>query len=251
MPQRLHELLATESSRKSQVETCRADLTNAFEKKRHLFQKRVITFKPAAEGAEPKTEEQLDLQTTVVKELRLLSDLWAGALDTSSAIAETNTVAKANVLLEGDTIPLLTEMPATALLELEKRLGEIQGVFSSIPTLDPAKGFRPDEKEGEGISRAFDEEKTRTQKVQEPIVLYPATDKHPAQTQLVSLDKPIGKIVTQEWSGLVTPAQKAEYLDRIEVLRRAVKAARARANEAEVREKRVGARLFRYILEGM
>jgi hypothetical protein len=51
----------------------------------------------------------------------------------------------------------------------------------SIPTLDPAKGFTHDSAKGAHVFKAREVTKTRTQKVQEPLTLAPATDKHPAQ----------------------------------------------------------------------
>jgi hypothetical protein len=66
----------------------------------------------------------------------------------------------------------------------------------------------------------------------------------------LNLDKPIGTLVTQEWSSAITVAAKGDLLDRIEEVLRAVKKARARANELEldVRENKIGAALMKYIV---
>jgi len=247
---KLHELLAVEGPLKAQAEKVRSDLATTFEKRRHLFVEKTVTFHPAEEGQEPVTEEQLDLQTTVKRELRLLADMWTKAIDASAAVAETNTIARASVTIEGDSTPIFTDLPATALLELEKRIGELHGLVSAIPTLDPAKGFQADAVRGVDVYRSREDLKTRTKKMQRPIVLYEATKEHPAQTQMISEDIPIGKISTHEWSGLLTPTEKTEMLDRVEAIRRAVKAARARANEADVQEKKIGERLFEFVIEG-
>jgi hypothetical protein len=246
---RLHELLAVEGNLKGQAEKVRTDLASSFEKKRHLFTEKLVTFKPSQDGAEPVVEEQLDLQSTVRQELTWVTDIWAQALDVSATVAEANTQARGDVVLDDGSV-ILKGMPATALLELEKRLAEVQTLLQAVPTLDPAKGFKLDDHRGKGIYRARDDVKTRTKKVQRPIVLYDATPEHPAQTQLISEDVPVGEIRTQEWSGLVTPLEKSEMLDRVEALRRAVKAARSRANEVEVSQTKIGTTLFRFMLDG-
>lgn len=243
---KLHELLAAESTVKAQADKVRADLSNTFDKKRHLFGEKIVTFVPNTEGAAPVTEEQSDLQSTVRTELRWISDLWAKAVDAAYQIAESNMAARADVVLDNGTV-LLKNMPATALLELEKRAGEIHALVTTIPTLDPAKGFKPDSDKGQGIFKAREVTKTRTKKTIRPIVKYEATKEHPAQVDLINEDLPIGTIREQEWSGLITPAEKADMLTRAEELRRALKTARSRANEATAATDKVASKLFSYV----
>ncbi len=155
----------------------------------------------------------------------------------------------ADVVLEDDKETILLKgVPATALLELEKRIAEIHALVAAIPTLDPAKGFVIDVDRPFGTYKAREVEKTRTQKTNQPVVLYDATDKHPAQVQLLQVDVPIGRIQEQEWSGLITPSNKADLIGRAEQVMRAVKRARARANEADVPvKKKIGAEVVKYI----
>ncbi len=62
------------------------------------------------------------------------------------------------------------------------------------------------------------------------------------------MDKPVGTIQEQEWSGLITPAAKSDYIARAETLGRAVRAARSRANTVEVdTTKRIGATLLTFV----
>lgn len=243
---KLHELLAAEGTAKAQADKCRSDLLNTFDKKRHLFGEKVVTFLPNTEGAQPVTEEQSDLQSTVKTELKWIADIWSKALDAAYQIAESNMGARADVVLDDGTT-LLRDVPATALLELEKRAGEIHALVSAVPTLDPAKGFKPDPDRGDGIFRAREEVRTRTKKTVRPIVKYEATKEHPAQVDLIQEDIPVGQIRAQEWSGLITPAEKADMLSRAEDLRRALKTARSRANEAPAATEKVGKALFGYV----
>lgn len=246
---KVHELLAAEGTVKTQADKCRGDLLNTFDKKRHLFGEKVVTFQSNAEGVAAVTEEQSDIQSTVKTELRWIAGIWSKALDVAYQIAESNMGARAQVVLDDGTV-LLSNIPATALLELEKRAGEIHALITAIPTLDPAKGFKPDADRGEGIYRARDVIKTRTKKVPKVIVKYDATKEHPAQTEMVHVDEPTGVIREQEWSGLITPAEKADMLARAEELRRALKTARSRANESEAATGKLGTLLFDYVFNG-
>ena len=230
---KLHELLAVEGQLKTQAQTTRNELRNTFEKKRHLFEEKVVTFQSTEEGGGITKEQQSDLQSKVQTELEWIAGIWSKAIDASYLVAQANTTAFANVILDDGTL-LLEKVPATGLLELEKRVSEIEELIKGIPTLDPAKGFTLDKDRGAHIYKARDVEKTRTRKTQRPLVLYPATPEHPAQTQIISEDVPIGKIVEQEWSGLITPAIKGDMIARAETVRRAVKQARQRANDVEL-----------------
>jgi len=249
---KLHELLAIEGPLKSQADKCRTDLAASFDKKRHLFTEKLVTFKPLEEGKAPVTEEQSSLQTSVSSELNWIKGIWSKALDGAYSIAEANTVARADVVLEDGTL-LLKNVPTTALLELEKRANEIRDLVGAIPTLDPAKGFELDAARGKGIYRAKDDVRFRTKKVQKALVLYDATDKHPAQVKEISVDEVTGEIVTQEWSGMITPAEKADMLDRAEQLARAIKSARSRANGVDVPEFTVvvGSVLLSYVFDSV
>jgi hypothetical protein len=245
---KLHELLAVEGNLKGQAEKTRNDLIATFTNKGHHFSEKTISFKPNEEGAATITESQLDLQTTVPRELKWIAPFLIKSIDVSWQVAEANTVARADVILD-DGRTLLKQIPATSLLELEKRCRELSDFVSKIPTLDPAKGFRHDASRGADVFRARDEVKSRTKKVNEPLVLAPATDKHAAQVQLVTRDVVTGDITTMEWSGLITVADKGNMLSRVEELSRAVKAARSRANDQEVAktDKKIGSDIVNYV----
>lgn len=230
----MHELLAVESNLSDQADARRKEtISNTFEKKKTHFAKKIVTFFPLREGADPVTEEQLGMQTTVPQEIKWLSSHLERALDAAYQIDEANTKARADVVLD-DGSTLLKDVPATQLLQLQKRVQEIKEFVLAIPTLDPSKGFEKDENEGKNVYKARLVVKTRTQKTRVKFVKYDATDKHPAQVDVYDDDLPTGSIQTQEWSGFITVTDKSEMLDRVEELARAVKKARARANEVEV-----------------
>jgi hypothetical protein len=245
---KLHELLAVEPDYRSQAESCRADLKNTFEKKVHHFTKKVVTFKSNQDGVEDKVEGQLQLQTTVSKELDWIGDKISKVLDAGHQIDVANTLAKADLILENGTV-LLKDVPATSLLRMEHRVTELRELLHAIPTLDPAKGFEPDASEGDGIYRARDDSRNRTEKQFSFVVMVPPTDKHPAQVKELMTDKVVGAVTAQEWSSLITVAAKGDMLDRVEELLRSIKKARARANDMEldVKQNKIGADLLKYI----
>lgn len=247
---KLHELLAVQGNLSGQATKKREELKTTFEKKRHLFEETRKTFTSNDELEKPQIEEQKDIQSTITGEIDWIKPSLAKALDVAYQVDVANTEAKADVVTEDDVI-LLKDVPATTLLQLEKRVAEWKNLIDSIPTLDPAKGFQVDEARGRGYYRARDVTKPRTKKVPEVITLAPATHEHPAQVQLIQLDKPIGTILEQEWSSLITPAKKAELLDRVETLMRAVSKARAKANEhsIDVANKKIGAELLDFVFQ--
>ncbi len=248
---KLHELLAVHGSLSGQASKVRSELATTFDKKRHLFEERKKSFTPNEEvGGAIAIEEQQDIQSTVAGEIEWVSKHLAKAVDVAYQVDLANTNAKADVLTEDGTI-LAKDIPATTLLQLEKRVAEWKELIAAIPTLDPAKSFKPDESRGKGYWKARDVTKMRTKKDKKALVLYPATDKHPAQCQVLDVDTVVGTILEQEWSALITPATKADLLDRVEILYRAVTKARSKANETsiEIADKKIGAGLLEFVFK--
>ena len=246
----LHELLAVETHLENQSNKTRTELAATFEKKRHLFEEKSVTFTPLAENARVETTIQSTIQTTVAEELTWLAPYLVKALDASLQVAEANTLARADVVLEtGETIA--TAIPATALLELEKRVAEVKTLVEAIPTLDPAKGFQTDATHAKRAFKARDIRKPRTQKVKEVLVAAPATEQHPAQCHVYDKDVVVGHTEEMEWSSLITPADKADIISRVEIMARAVRAARSRANNITVdTTKHIGQALLDYVFTG-
>lgn len=156
----------------------------------------------------------------------------------------TNMAAKANVVVDGQTI--LADAPVTYLLFLEKNLTDLRTFVTSLPTLDPAEEWVADP--NSGLFKTKEVQTHRTKKVQKPLVLYPATDKHAAQTQLITEDVISGYWKTVKLSGAVSKPAVVGTLEKIEKLLKAVKEAREEANMTiEVASPNVGDAVFGYI----
>ena len=249
---KLHDLLAVQDNLKGQANKVRGELLATFKGKRHLFEGRSKTFTSSAEDAVQggTEEEKTEIQSTVGGEIAWITPYLAKMLDVAYQVDLANTEAKADVVTE-DGKNLLAGVPVTTLLQLEKRVNEIKELIEAIPTLDPAKGFVEDKEKGSGYFKARENHKTRTKKGKKLYIKYVATEKHPAQTELLDEDMPIGTVLEQEWSALLTPGQKSELLDRVEILSRAVSKARSKANEQEidVQEKKIGAKLLEFVFQ--
>jgi hypothetical protein len=161
---------------------------------------------------------------------------------------EANQRAKADVMI-GDEV-LAKDVPATVLLGLETKLAALRAVYEAIPTLMPGPTWvRDTDAKLPGVWRSVHpDQRVKTRKTIEPVVLVAATREHPAQVEKVSVDKPIGKITIQTLSGMTTSAAKSETLGRLDRLIGAVKKARQRANGVEVNKAlRIGDALMGYV----
>jgi hypothetical protein len=142
----------------------------------------------------------------------------------------------------------LNELPATALLNLESRLQELEAVYKRIPTLDPSEKWAFDSGSESWVSDtriAY-----RTAKVPKSFVAYEATKEHPAQVETFTEDVPSHRRETIVQTGSLTIADKRRKIERINTLIRAVKQARQRANDVEVGELNISVRIFSFINEG-
>ncbi len=156
----------------------------------------------------------------------------------------TNMQAKASVKL--DDAVLIEDVPVTFLLFLEKNLTDMRTIIGKIPVLDAAEDWSVDP--NSGLYKTSTVSTSRTKKVQRPLVLYPATDKHPAQTQIVTEDVMAGLWSTVKLSGAMPRPVVVGYLERVEKLLKAVKEAREEANMAtEVPSPDVGAAVWNYV----
>lgn len=126
---------------------------------------------------------------------------------------------------------------------------DIQTVINAIPVLDSVEDWKLDANSGLYKTDAIVTH--RTKKIARPIVLYQATEQHPAQTQLIQEDVIGGYWSTVKLSGAMAAPEKQQIQERIATLLKAVKMAREEANT--VTEKPVpadiGKAIFGYILE--
>ncbi|MEO0898878.1 MAG: hypothetical protein AAFY71_20870 [Bacteroidota bacterium] len=244
MSNKLHEILAIEQDRKHKANLAIGEAKKVFTKNQSVFDGMIKQYVPMEEMADQIPEESKQLESTVMQLLTEKLKPVIVAMDATLSKEETNAsnLAKAELKVGEKSFG---EFSATTLLALESYLGKVQDIYASIPVLDTSRKFTFDEQLD--YYRSDVEVKFRSIKRPKVIVKYEATDKHPAQTEIMNIDFQVGKYETTYFSGRITPTQKNRLLDRLEKLIEAVKVARSRANNVEVNQIKLGQDLFDFI----
>jgi len=250
---KLHELLAVENDLDNVSKKVVQEASNTFKTKGQLFSGAVRIYK-SLEDENGKDDysaltETRDLETTVFDKLQYVGlsvgRYWDAVLQKES----TNQIAVADLDLDG--VVLATDVPATFLLGMEKRLSDLRKMYEQIPTLTPGVKWIKDPDSGANVYKTEQpDKKYRTRKAFRHQVLVEPTEHHPAQIEKWEENENIGTFETTHWSGAITTNEKSEMLGRIDKLTRAVKKARQRANTAEVKKVNVARKLIDYINTG-
>lgn len=243
----LHELLAVEADLTNTVRSLMQEAENTFTKKSSHFdgQTRAIKYLSDARQGENATEHK-EVVTTVNDKLDYVFRHMSRLYDALYQKEEANQRAKADLVVDGAV--LIEGAPATFLLGMEGRLKQLRDMFIAIPTLYPAKKWVPSDADGDGIWKTDEAVTMRSEKDRKHKVLYEATKEHPAQITEWNEDVAVARIETVYRSGAWTPKRKADVLDRLDKLLRAVKKARQRANTVEVQSEHVADKLFEYLV---
>lgn len=245
---KLHEVLAVEGDLEGSSKKVVAEAINTFTKKNDHFMGFTKTYEPFRDGPEHQMpSEGKELVTTVEDKLAHAFAAVNGYYDAVAQKECTNQKAVADLVVNGVT--LAKDLPATFLLGLETKLKELRKMVEVVPTLQPGITWEEDTQLGKGVFKAaVKQERMRTEKRMKPVVLYEATDKHPAQVKESTEDVAIGKYVQTDWSGMISPAAKSRMLARADALIQGVKKARQRANQTEVVSISIGKVLTDFIV---
>ena len=208
-----------------------------------LFSGLSRSYQPLDEEGERFPDEKKDVQFTVDQALSEVSEVLADVFDLVATQDSANAEALADVVVDGNVI--LSQVPVTYLLFLEKQLVDIGTFAANLPTLDVATRWDKDENQGLYVSEPTKTNKTK--KVMQHKVLYEATEQHPAQIEKWTEDVSVGTWTTTKFSGAISQVDKKKLLGRIKDLQEAVKFARESANSIEVEQKKVGEQIFGYL----
>ncbi|MFH1520500.1 MAG: hypothetical protein ABID61_02550 [Candidatus Micrarchaeota archaeon] len=198
-------------------------------------------------------DEQGDKLPTEVKKVQVKADdvlfsaisSWTELIDIVATQDVSNTKAVADVVVIGEKV-LMKNVPATHLMFMEKKLIDIKKFIEDLPILDAAQDWTYDPKAGTYRTDVI--QQIRTKKVQEPLVLSPATKEHPAQTQLVSKDVNVGTWNITQFSGALASDTKKALLQRVKMVAEAVKFAREQANSIEAIDTNYSDDMFGFII---
>jgi len=245
----LHEILAVDRDLENQAKKIVEETTHDFSKRRELFigsQKNLTMFDESRKVEEISGFSLRKLETTVPDRLKYTSKFLIKHFDAIAQKEFTNQQAKADLIIGGKTI--LKDVPATLLLTLETKLVSWRHIFVSIPTLGLGVQWIKDNAIGKGVYRVEEPRLTlKTEKIMDYNIIVPATKEHPAEIREFSKDTPVGQYKEEVWCGMITSADKAELLNRIDKLIKAVKKARARANQEIVVPAEIGSKLWNFI----
>jgi hypothetical protein len=240
---RLNQLIAAEKGVKTSTTRRVTDLY-------HLVQRQTPlsgiarTYTPKDDEGDQLPAESTQVQvraTEVLEQLRTaLTRLW----DVTASKDATNCEAQADVVVDGAV--LLTDVPVTTLLYLDKQLTDLATFVKTLPVLDPAEEWVWDD--ARGCYATVPAKTTRTKKIPRNHVLAPATDHHPAQVQVWHEDVIVGTWTTTKLSGALPASRVAELLGRVTALHDAVRHAREEANCAPALDVKIGKLILDYVL---
>lgn len=239
---KLNEIVAIEKGVKSRIESELTEMHKSSQKPQ-LFTGFVKTWRKRLEQEEDFPQEQQKVQLRASELLTRAGKILTELFDVEATKDYANCYANADIIVDG--IMLIEKAPVPYLLFLEKQVNDLRKYVDTLPALDEADDWLDDP--NTGLHKTIPIATHRTKKVQRPIVLYDATEKHPAQTQLITEDITIGYWDTIKHSGALPLPRKQLLLERIEKLSRAVKSAREAANTADAKEIHVGASIFDYL----
>ncbi|MHA1968097.1 MAG: DUF7873 family protein [Candidatus Hodarchaeales archaeon] len=240
----LHQVLAVENEKKSTSASILAETLKTFKDKQSHFDGETRKYNKILDDSDTLVDEHKEVYTTVKAKLEYTLGHLGESIDLLIQKEETNAsgVAVAELIVDGEVFGTFA---ATTLLQLETQLKSLRSLYNVLPTLDPVKKWTFNKQKE--LYETESEVSYRSIKKPEVIILHPATDKHPAQTQLITKDVQAGSWEKSFASGRITPLQKSYLLGNIDELINAVKKARSIANNAEVKNVKISKKLFEYI----
>ena len=246
----LHELLAVESTLSETANRVQKDTTKTLSTKETIFSGMVKAHVLFDESLQHLTQavESKEVQSTVTEQLDYAAGEISRYWDVTLQKEDANQKAKADIVI-GDTV-IAKDIPSIVLLSMEKKLSSLLALYNAIPTLDAAKSWII--AEGYSVANVFvtKNQRENQQSVVEKlwVEVSPATKEFKAQLVQQEKTTVVGKFVIDEFSGALTSLDKAEKIQRLTNLIRAVKTARQRANTQIVdTEKTFATALFSYI----
>lgn len=239
---KLNQIIAVANGKKTKTTR---EITESYKKvqKAALFEGISRSYQPVDDEGETFPPEKKNIQYSVSNAIEDVAKSLSGLFDIVATQDWANTKATADIVIEDQTI--LSDVPVTYMLFLEKQLQDIQTFISSLPVLDPAENWQWSEAADCYASEVAQTNKTK--KVLRNHVKAEATEHHPAQVETYSEDVVVGKWNTIKFSGAIPATEKSTLLERVGRLIDAVKFARETANMSEVTQVNVSSPLFKYL----
>ncbi len=243
---KLNQINALVTGRKSETEKGVTELYKLVQKE-SLFDGRSRNYKPHdEENGERLPAETQRVQQTVKDLTAQAAEKWAELWDLTFTQDTANQQAKADIVVDERT--LLSGVPVTTLLFLEKQVNDVESFVSKLPTPDPAEEWEHDA--STDLLKTRPTNSVRTKKIPRNHVKAEATKEHPAQVEVYYEDVQVGTWTQIQYTGRITAQQKNAILGRIKKLKDAIKLAREQANMMEVEKQKLGGELLAFIFGG-
>jgi hypothetical protein len=241
---KLNQILAIEKGEKNKSHEAVSALHQKSQKP-ELYEGRVRTYTPSVEGGETLPDERQHVQLKSDDVLKQFADALAPLWDVTATKDYTNSSnAFADIVVDNQV--LVSHVPVTYLLFLEKQLNDVETFITKLPTLDASQKWSFDDNQ-----QCYATDKTwqnRSKKVMKNHVRAAATDKHPAQVDVYHEDEVTGKFEQIRYSGALSISKKEALLGRVRKLKNAVLFAREQANSVDVKKQEVSKVLFGFVL---
>lgn len=241
-----HQLLAILPSLQGSAKQVESETVKTFRERHGHFLGLFKTYTPHdEEGDKQPNDGNPHVVTTVGEKVDYFAKVWGQHINAMLQVEATNQEATGDIAI-GDTV--IGDVPATFLIQLDKKLNVLRAVLGSMPTLDPQRAWKDAPDKGEGISTCEPITSYSYKKVRKNHELAPATEHHPAQVEMFIDDVQVGQWLTQHWSGMIAPAVKAGILSRLDTLQQAVKKALSQANDTQHSTRTIARDLFSFVL---
>jgi hypothetical protein len=239
---RLNQIIAIEKGVKTRSHQ---ELTEAHQalQKPALLSGIARTYRPKDEEGEQLPPEATKVQIKAEEIIKKTADILAELFDVTATKDYTNCKARADVVVDGKA--LLTGVPVTYLLFLEKQLVDLHTFVKKLPVLDASESWSFDASADCWATEPV--QTVKTKKVPRNHVKAEATDKHPAQVEVYHEDVIVGYWKTVKFSGALPAKRVNELLTRVEKLQQAVKFAREEANNQAADEQKLGRAVLSYL----
>ncbi|MEO7020484.1 MAG: hypothetical protein ABI234_10075 [Ktedonobacteraceae bacterium] len=242
MAKKLNQIIAVEKNIKGRA---LQELTEAH----HSLQKTTLlagiarTYRPKDEEGEQFPPESTKVQLKGEDVIRKTTETLTKLFDVVAIKDWANCQAKADVMVDGQK--LLSNVPATYLLFIEKQLVDLHTFIKKLPILDASESWVFDQSADCWATEPM--MTTKTKKVPRNHVKAEATEYHPAQVEVYYEDVTVGNWRTIKFSGSLPAKRVNELLARVEKLQEAVKFAREEANSMEVEDVKTGEAILGYL----
>jgi GAF domain-containing protein len=245
---KLNQIIAVLNGNTGRKAVCQKAVTAVYQtlQKPAAFAGIARSYRPLQDDGEKFPPENKAVAAYVVDLLNEARQSWTTLFDTVATQDAANTIARADVCVDGSAV--LKDVPVTNLMFLEKQLTDIHTALQAIPTLSDEHEWVWSDNSRCYVTSPSDTGKVK--KVDKVLVLYAATKEHPAQVKVTTDDVLAGYWTTILQSGAMPKQRKVELLARILRLLDGVRKAREQANEMTITDVSVGDAIFDYVLNG-